>query len=274
MRCWLRLIAIGLFGMGCQNRQQDMDQWVQEALGSPREQTRVAAVLAHADRKSAPVANALRAVDQAIEVCQTNLANAQTTAYKGVRAVSDVEGRQVLQTDFTQGSLENTARQLDLGISGDGFFEVKISDSRGDGFGYTRNGNFFVNATGDLVLGAGDGYRIDPPIALPRDTTEIAVSPDGEVEVAVAGGGKKKIGEIKLSRFLNPHGLNCLGGSLYCESERSGTPIVCRPGDDGAGQILQGFLEASNVDLDRERIRVRVLNNWREALISAIDRKW
>ena len=83
--------------------------------------------------------------------------------------------------------MENTGRQLDVGIQGQGFFKVKILDSIGDGSGYTRNGNFFVNKDGELVLGMGDGYRLIPPITIPTGATDITISQDGTGRVIKAG---------------------------------------------------------------------------------------
>jgi flagellar basal-body rod protein FlgG len=60
---------------------------------------------------------------------------------------------------------------------------VKVLDSVGDGFAYTRNGNFFVNNEGDLVLGMGDGYRLEPPINVPPNATDPTISGDGTVSV-------------------------------------------------------------------------------------------
>src|SRR5687768_12280762 len=152
-------------------------------------------------------ASGLRALSGRIDVVANNLANAETTAFKRSRVnfedlfylqlkqpgTSNAAGEPSpagifvglgtkisnTQLDLEQGSLENTNRQLDVGIQGDGFFKVKILDSVGDGYAYTRNGNLFQNHKGELVLGVGDGYKIDPPITLPPDALEISVSQSG-----------------------------------------------------------------------------------------------
>src|SRR5688500_2754693 len=143
-------------------------------------------------------ASGLKALSTRIDVVANNLANAQTTAFKRSRvnfedlmylilkqpgttnAAGEVSPSGIFvglgvrvsntQLDLEQGSLESTNRQLDVGISGQGFFRVKIMDSLGDGTGYTRNGNFFVNNEGELVLGMGDGYKLIPPINIPTGT--------------------------------------------------------------------------------------------------------
>lgn len=228
-------------------------------------------------------ATGLRALSTRIDVVANNLANAETTAFKRSRvnfedlmylmlkqpgttnAAGEVSpsgifvglGTRVSNTqlDLEQGSLESTGRQLDVGISGQGFFKVKIMDSIGDGTGYTRNGNFFVNNEGELVLGMGDGYKLIPPIDIPAGTTDISIATDGTVEVLKAGGATKtKVGQLQLSNFVNPNGLKLLGGSIYIETDASGPAADGNPGEDGLGTVVQGFLEASNVDPVKELV--------------------
>jgi flagellar basal-body rod protein FlgG len=228
-------------------------------------------------------ATGLRALSTRIDVVANNLANAETTAFKRSRvnfedlmylqlkqpgttnAAGDLTPAGIYvglgtrisntQVDLEQGSLENTNRPLDMGISGNGFFKVKILDSIGNGFGYTRNGNFFVNNNGQLVLGMGDGYKLDPPINIPPGVTEISVSESGIVQVLEPGKEEKtQVGQLKLTQFINPQGLNLLGGSIYVPTEASGQPIESNAGEDGSGKILQAFLEASNVDPVKELV--------------------
>src|SRR4051812_27590490 len=245
-------------------------------------------------------ATVLRALSQRIDVVANNLANAETTAFKRSRtnfedlyylalkqpgttsAQGDVSPAGIYvglgvrvsntQLDTEQGSLESTGRQLDVGISGQGFFKVKVMDSLSDGFGYTRNGNFFVNKDGELVLGMGDGYRLEPKINIPKGVTDVSISQDGRVEVVLAGAnGKRLAGQVMLHQFVNPEGLNFLKGSLFTQTEVSGSPSECKPGEDGAGEVLQGFLEASNVDTTKERLRIRFLENWRKTILKAVE---
>ena len=228
-------------------------------------------------------ATGLRALSTRIDVVANNLANAETSAFKRSRtnfedlmylalkqpgttsANGEVSPAGIFvglgvrvsntQLDTEQGSLENTGRQLDVGISGQGFFKVKILDTIADGFGYTRNGNFFVNKDGDLVLGMGDGYKMVPNINIPKGTTDVSIASDGTVEVLKSGTNQKqKVGQLELAMFVNPQGLNMLGGSVYTSTEASGTAVASKPGENGSGQILQGFLEGSNVDPVKELV--------------------
>src|SRR5688572_4598455 len=228
-------------------------------------------------------ATGLKALSTRIDVVANNLANAETTAFKRSRVnFEDLMyltlkqpgttnstggtspagifvglGTRISNTqiDLEQGSLEDTRRPLDVGISGDGFFAVKIIDSVGDGTGYTRNGNFFINKDGELVLGIGDGYKVLPEISIPPDATDISISEAGKIEYIQAGTAtKQEAGELQITQFRNAQGLKLLGGGIYIETEASGPPIESSPGEDGAGSTLQGFLEASNVDPVKELV--------------------
>jgi flagellar basal-body rod protein FlgG len=228
-------------------------------------------------------ATGLRALSTQIDVIANNLANAETTAFKRSRvnfedlmyqtmkqpgatnASGDVTPAGIFvglgtkisntQIDTTQGSLESTGGALDVGISGDGFFKVKILDSIGNGTGYTRNGSFFQNKDGDLVLGIGDGYKLIPPINIPRGSTDITIAQDGTVSYVKPGSTTKTTaGQMQIAQFTNPQGLKLLGGSIYIETEASGPPIENTPGVDGAGTVLQTYLESSNVDPVKELV--------------------
>ena len=228
-------------------------------------------------------ATGLRALSTRIDVISNNLANAETTAFKGSRAnfenlmyltlkqpgaqnaSGDVSpaGVQVglgvrlsnTQLDLQQGALENTGRPFDVAISGPGFFRVKVADGVGDGVAYTRNGNFFVNREGDLTLGMGDGYKLEPSINIPTDAQEITISEDGIISVKRPGQvDKDVVGNLQMFQFVNPNGLQLMGSSLYQRTDSSGDALESRPTENGAGSIVQNFLEASNVDPVKELV--------------------
>ncbi len=231
-------------------------------------------------------ATGLRALSTKIDIVANNLANAETTAFKRSRvnfedlmylsikqpgaqnAAGEIApagtfvglGVRISNTqlDTEPGSLESTGRVLDVAISGGGFFKVKLPASVSDGEGFTRNGNFFVNRDGDLIVGMGDGYRLEPPINIPAGVAndQINISEDGTVSYLPPGGATTPTvaGQIKLHNFINPQGLNLLGGSIYGRTEGSGDPIESTPGEDGAGKTLSTFLEGSNVDPVKELV--------------------
>jgi flagellar basal-body rod protein FlgG len=193
-------------------------------------------------------ATGFRALSTQIDVITNNLANVETTAFKGTQIGNT-------QLDLTQGRPDQTNRDEDVAIQGTGFFRVKTLSTRGDGTAYTRNGNLFVNKTGELVVGSADGYRLDPSIRLPRSTTDIQITQDGLIIATVAGKTAPiRVGTLELSTFVNPQGLSALGGGFYQETHSSGPPVTGTPGQNGTGQILQTYLEESNVDLVKELV--------------------
>jgi flagellar basal body rod protein FlgG len=258
-------------GLGAEDRRQQIDLLVGETFTAPQASTRAAAALLAANQRTAQLSAALNAIDLSFNVCATNLANLETTAFKASYAVRESGRDPVFRINFAQGACTDTGRQLDLAIQGQGFFKVRL-DSDSNRFAYTRNGNFFVNHNGQLVLGMGDGYKLEPGIVVPKGVTDVTISQDGDVEVVKAGSNtKQRIGRIELSQFVNPEGLDSLAGSLYLQTALSGPPSPSKPGENGAGQLLQGFLESSNVDPNRERLRMRFLQNWRATILKVID---
>lgn len=228
-------------------------------------------------------ASGLKALSTQIDVVANNLSNAETTAFKRSRvnfddlmyltlrqpgtanAQGDVAPSGIFvglgtkvdntQIDLTQGSMQPTNGQLDVAIQGNGFFAVKMLSGFGDGVGYTRAGNFFVNNKNELVLGIGEGYRLVPPISIPTGVTNISIGNDGTVQVTQSGNGTPRtVGQLQLTQFVNPQGLQLLGGSIYVPTDSSGPPITNNPGANGAGLVQQGFLEQSNVDPVKELV--------------------
>lgn len=230
-------------------------------------------------------ATGLSALSTEIDVIANNLANVNTAGFKTFRANFEdllydqkkqpgVEnangditpaglfvglGTQISNTqqDFTTGAATPTGNPFDLMIDGRGFFQVSILEELGDGIGYGRAGNFFVNPDGNLVLGNSQGPLIEPPITIPPNATDFSVSPDGIVSVTVEGEAEPtEVGQIELANFVNPAGLKPIGGNLWVESAASGPPITGNPGEGGFGTILQSHLEASNVEPVRELVQL------------------
>jgi flagellar basal-body rod protein FlgG len=156
---------------------------------------------------------------------------------------------------MTQGSVVTTGRPLDVVIDGDGFFRVKTTAGQGDGFAYTRTGTFFTNPDGDLVLNGSNGYKVDPPIKIDQNATQISIGNDGRVLVTISGQtNQTDAGTIQLAKFVNPQGLIQVGGNLFQASDASGPAQMLNPGLQGAGTLQQGALEASNVDPVKELV--------------------
>ncbi len=153
---------------------------------------------------------------------------------------------------FMQGNIYQTENPLDIAIEGDGFFQVTLPDGT---IAYTRDGSFKLDADGNIVTS--DGYFIEPPITIPQNATSISISPEGVVSVKVPGQvAAQNVGQIQLARFVNPAGLKAVGDNLFKETDASGAPIVANPGTNGMGNLRQGFLEASNVQVVEEMVKL------------------
>jgi len=146
---------------------------------------------------------------------------------------------------FSEGSLKQTDNQLDIAITGRGFFKMELPDGTEV---YSRNGAFKIDDTGTLVNS--DGYTLVPQIVIPEDATNVSIGTDGIVTVTQPGSTQAvQVGQINTSNFINPAGLHSLGDNLYIETDSSGQPVEGTPGLDGLGVLRQGFVELSNVEL-------------------------
>jgi flagellar basal-body rod protein FlgG len=214
------------------------------------------------------------------QVIANNLANVNTPGFKRSRAQFEdllyqtVQGTQVLGTgdSFTnpaiqvgrgtrlaavqrmhmQGAIDQTGRNLDVAIEGDGFFQVQKNN--GD-IAYTRDGSFGISDQGTLVTSSGEG--LIPPIRIPDDASEITISPTGIVSVIRANDTQpSEVGRIELARFVNPSGMLALGQNMYAPTAASGTPSIGFPSEEGMGRLQQGSLEASNVEIVQEMVEM------------------
>ncbi|MEP7702931.1 flagellar basal-body rod protein FlgG [Paraglaciecola sp. 25GB23A] len=241
----------------------------------------------------------LDAAQTDVAVISNNLANASTVGFKKDRAIfedllyqninqpggrssADTElpsglmlgaGSKVVATQksHTQGNLLTTDNALDLSIQGSGFFEILQPDGT---TAYTRNGQFTLNDQGQIVT-PGAGFQLQPAITVPDDAQQITVSQDGEVSVSTAGSATSTVlGQLNLSNFINPTGLQPIGQNLYVETAVSGTPIQGIPGLQGIGSISQGTLETSNVNVTEELVNLiesQRLYEMNSKVISAVD---
>ncbi|MBL4619742.1 MAG: flagellar basal-body rod protein FlgG [Marinicaulis sp.] len=209
-----------------------------------------------------------------VEVIANNLANMNTTAFNARRAeFADLhyqiaraagasssstgeivpEGVQLglgvrtasISVDITQGTLKNTAGDLDVAIDGKGYLEVTLPSGT---LAYTRDGALKRSAEGLIVNS--EGFPIAGNITIPNNTRDITINPNGEIFAAIDGQtAAALIGTIDLVTFANAKGLEPLGGNLYRETVASGNPLVGLAGLDGRGTFRQGYLEESNVDV-------------------------
>ncbi|MCA9512026.1 MAG: flagellar basal-body rod protein FlgG [Myxococcota bacterium] len=154
--------------------------------------------------------------------------------------------------DFAHGERVRTDRPLDLAIEGDGFLQVQ---KPGGETLYTVAGALQLDRDGNIVTQ--EGYPILPSITVPPDAQDLTIARDGTVSVTQPGAATATaIGQIQLARFVNPSGLRALGSNLYAPTEASGDPETGTPDADGFGSIAQGFLEASNVNVAEELVKM------------------
>jgi flagellar basal-body rod protein FlgG len=161
-------------------------------------------------------------------------------------------GTRIVNTEkmHSQGSLVMTDNALDVAVEGAGFFQVLMPDQR---FGYTRNGAFSRNQDG--ILTTSSGYVLQPEIQIPEGATNINVSASGIVSVTLAGqAAAQEVGQLTLADFPNRRGLQPIGENLLVETDGSGGPIVSNPLEQGFGKLVQGALEASNVNVVQELV--------------------
>ncbi|KGA98245.1 flagellar basal body rod protein FlgG [Alkalihalobacillus alcalophilus ATCC 27647 = CGMCC 1.3604] len=178
----------------------------------------------------------------------------------GVNATQVGLGMQLASIDtiHTQGSLQNTSRALDLGISGDGYFVV----TDGDAEYYTRAGNFYLDAAGNLVNSS--GLQVLGEDRAPINFIDIAgdldniksfsIGADGSINIINAEGELIETDvQIGLAKFPNAEGLAKAGENLFVTTPNSGVAAeLTTPGANGTGTLVAGTLEMSNVDLSEE----------------------
>ena len=224
-------------------------------------------------------ATGMAAQQTLVDVIANNLANINTTGFKrsqvafqdllyitltepGTEVVSGTNTPTGLEIGsgvrpaasmkvFTNGSLDNTKRPLDIAISGDGF--IKVSMPNGD-IRYTRDGSLQINADGELVTTT--GYSIEPAISISTDAVSVDIGKDGGVNVTDSAGTQSVVGTIELARFPNPAGLSSEGDNLFAETAASGTATTGTAGESGFGTIQSGFLEKSNVQMITELVNL------------------
>ena len=225
----------------------------------------------------------LSAQDTALRAISNNLANVGTVGFKKDRAVFEDLVYQInqqpgaqssqdstlptgvqlgtgvrvaaTQKQFSIGSLQTTERSLDMAIEGRGFFQISMPDGS---IAYTRTGSFSVNQDGDIVTS--QGYTLEPAVNIPQGSSSLTIGRDGTVST-VTNGTLTQVGNLQVVDFVNPTGLEAVGGNLYKETVASGAPLQTTPGLNGTGEVVQGVLESSNVSVVEEMVNM-VATQW------------
>lgn len=228
-------------------------------------------------RALAIAATGMNAQQLNVEVIANNIANVNTTAFKGARAeFTDLlyqaerlqgipnqggetplpEGAMLglgvrtaaIRNLHRQGPLTNTTNQLDVALNGRGWFQVE--GPNGERI-YTRAGSFNKSNTGAIVTL--EGYALPGLNPVPQNTIDISINQDGRVFAKVAGEVDPiELGRIELANFANDSGLEPIGSNYYRETPASGAAVAGFPNTEGFGSVHQGYLESSNVDPVKE----------------------
>jgi flagellar basal-body rod protein FlgG len=245
-------------------------------------------------------ATGMAAQELSVQVISNNIANLQTTGYKkqtaefqdliyehirrvGAQASDqgtilpvgiDIGGGvKTVGTprSMTQGTLSQTGNDLDLAITGEGFFKILMPDGT---FQYTRDGTFQMDNTGRIVTAAGN--PVQPTITVPQNSQGLTVNAQGQVSVTPVGSTTTSqiIGQLSLTRFINKAGLQPVGSNLFTDTPSSGQPQDGLASAEGYGSITQGSLEQSNVDVVSEMsnlIAAQRANEMNAKVISSAD---
>jgi flagellar hook protein FlgE len=255
-----------------------------------------------------------------LSVISNNLANALTTGFKRSTAqFTDIMGAtsgerpgaefglgaltQDIRRSQSQGTIETTDNALDLAISGDGYFAFREPKVEGDPvYSYSRNGKLTIGADGTLTDTGGRalmGLNVSAngivtgtapqPINLAsaaggnlNNVASLSIDARGVITMTKTDGSQKAVAAVALAHFSNPEALKSQTGAMLSESDRSGAAEFSRAGANGLGNIQQGALEGSNVDLTGEMLRMiqaqqayngnaRAMQTGSEMLRSAIE---
>ncbi|MDD4974480.1 MAG: flagellar basal-body rod protein FlgG [Bacteriovorax sp.] len=216
-------------------------------------------------------ASGMSAQETYVSTISNNIANVNTVGFKRGRTEIDDLGYETIQEpgarssssttynvgtqigsgarvsairkEFTAGSPQITNNPFDLMVNGEGFFGIIMPNGE---LKFTRDGSFNVDAQGVLVNK--QGYKIYPGFNFPPNTSSVMIAENGKAEAFVKGQTEPtSVGQIPVFTFVNSVGLKSQGANLYQVSLSSGQPVQSIAGENNAGAIMQGALEASNV---------------------------
>lgn len=216
-----------------------------------------------------------------VEVISNNIANMSTTGYKRRRAeFQDLiyqnlrrvgsqssdngsilpAGAQVglgvktaaVYRISEQGNLQQTENRFDLAVRGNGYFQVQLPSGE---TAYTRDGTFGLSPEGQIVTA--EGFMVMPGITIPAAARDVTINAAGEVLAKLDGQvAPQNVGQIQTAIFANEGGLEAIGDNMLMATPASGQAQLAAPGQPGYGQVLQGFVETSNVNVVQEITRL------------------
>jgi flagellar basal-body rod protein FlgG len=212
----------------------------------------------------------LRAQQEQLDVISNNIANMQTPGFKKTRvAFAEVAAQNgvpsdpsaptsvggatkpagiavtALSQDFSDGAVRVTGNPFDLAIRGAGLFEVIAANGER---AYTRVGQLHLDAEGYLATVSGE--RLAQGVQVPPDAHNLQIDANGVVRAQVGSDpALTTLGQLELARFAQPEGLRAIGRGNYQATPEAGEVTLARPGENGAGTVLQGYVELANVDM-------------------------
>jgi flagellar hook protein FlgE len=239
-----------------------------------------------------------------LDVVANNLANAETRGFKastvqlatstpltvslGSSNSNPIQfgtGVQVVGvgSDFSPASIQINDQPPLLALDGDGLFILHSSNGTRL---YTRDGQFHLNANGELVTADGDqvlgfgvaadgqiDHRLLKPLVIqlrstvpcangvPARLQSYSIDENGRILGRYSDGINRPLGQLRLARFANPAGLHARALSTYASTPESGLPIESDPGENGAAKVISGATELSNVDIGRQLIELTLAGN-------------
>jgi flagellar basal-body rod protein FlgG len=213
-------------------------------------------------------ATGLQSLQRALDVVANNIANLNTPAFKR----SDVRFSELAPSDglpqgaaggvsaeaggrvMIQGDLRETGKPMDVAIDGDGFIELL---GAGGETMLWRGGALQVNPDG--ALAAANGLALKSALNVPEGATKIAIGRDGKVTAVAAGASEPtEIGRIEITRVKDPAALVGAENGLFRVTSTESL-VSSAAGEEGAGSIVQGSLEASNVQLTEEMVKLLLM---------------
>ncbi|MDB6145340.1 MAG: flgF [Pseudomonas sp.] len=156
-------------------------------------------------------------------------------------------------TDFSDGPMVDTGRDLDIAVKGNGWIAVQTPDG---GEAYTRSASMNIDALG--VLRAGNGLPVmgnGGPIAVPPQE-QIEIGADGTISIRSMGEGPRVMAQIDRIKLVKPDMSNMTKGADGLIHTKDGTPAPA----DADVQIESGFQQASNVNAVEEMTQVLALS--------------
>jgi len=221
----------------------------------------------------------------------------QTTSLGGLNSNTIQVGFGVqvigIDSDFSQGSIQINDQLPLLALDGDGLFILHSSDGRRY---YTRDGQFHLNADGELVavdggqvlgFGVGADGKIDrsqlKPLAIHLGSSapvvnggasilrRYSISNNGLIVGYCSDGTSRPLGQLRLARFANLSGLRAVAGNKYSSTPASGLPVESDPGEGNTAKVLAGASEWSNVDIGRELIELALAGTLFQANLAVLQ---